>query len=142
MTTYYHCNNTLVHAGSPFDRTAPLKESSWRLERPGGHGPPKAISRPAAAMPDEPRYMSATGEYYHPRTLPGPRNFQKARNPCHPDAPGGAFNSLARPIIASKAVSCPKAGAVSASHFSYSRTCTVPGDGTSGCSRVPSRMMI
>jgi hypothetical protein len=57
------------------------------MERPGGHGPPKAFSRPAAAMPEEPRYLSATGEYYHPRPLKGPGNFQRARQPLHPDAP-------------------------------------------------------
>ena len=38
-------------------------------------------------MPDEPRYMSATGEYYHPRPLKGPSSFQRARQPMHPDAP-------------------------------------------------------
>jgi len=49
--------------------------------------PAVATERPAAAMPDEPRYMSATGEYYHPRPLKGPSSFQRARQPMHPDAP-------------------------------------------------------
>jgi hypothetical protein len=101
-----------AETGSCFDRTAALKESNWRLERPGGHGPPKPVSRPAAALPDDPRYMSATGEYYHPRALPGPTQYQKARQPTHPDAPGGAFNSLAKPVIAAKPVPIPKAGAL------------------------------
>jgi len=101
-----------VETGSVFDRTAALKESNWRLERPGGHGPPKAIPRPAAAMPNEPRYMSACAQYYFPKPKYAPTDFQKARQPVHPDAPGGAFNSLAKPIIASKPLVVPKAGSL------------------------------
>jgi hypothetical protein len=98
--------------GSAFDRTAPLKESNWRLDRPGGHGPPKPVARPAPALPDQPRYMSATGEYYYPRPKQPPTEYQRARQPTHPDAPGGAFNSLAKPIISSKPIERPKAGAL------------------------------
>lgn len=99
-----------TETGSCFDKTQPLKEKNWRLERPGGHGPPKAISRPAAALDGEPRYMTSTGRYYYPRQLSGPNEFQKGRHPVHPDAPGGAFNSLAKPIISDREIEKPRAG--------------------------------
>ena len=57
-------------------------------------GPPKPFSRPAAALPGEPRYMAATGEYYHPRPLAGPSQFQRARQPTHPDAPVLKYNEV------------------------------------------------
>jgi len=88
--------------GSCFDKTQSLKETKWRLQRPGGkcnldvatmtkviqwhlmisgHGPPKPFSRPAPALDNEPRYNAATGEYYYPKPLPGPSEFQKGRHP-------------------------------------------------------------
>lgn len=98
--------------GSPFDRTLPLRETDWRYNRAGGHGPPKPIARPAPALDDEPRYKNATGEYFYPRGKQGPTIFQRARQPCHPDAPGGAFNSLAKPLATAKPVEKPRAGAL------------------------------
>lgn len=89
--------------GSCFDKTQPLKESKWRLQRPGGednsrnfdasyvygiyyagHGPPRPVARPAPALETEPRYNAATGEYYYPKPLPTPSEFQKGRHPGIP----------------------------------------------------------
>jgi len=100
------------NTGSCFDRTQPLSAKEWREERPGGHGPPKAISRPAPGLDDDPRYKSATGEFFFPRPTAGPAQYQRGRQPVHPDAPGGAFNSLAKPIVSAKPIDAPRAGAL------------------------------
>eukprot|EP00961_Rhodomonas_salina_P112893 1518815-Rhodomonas_salina.1 len=131
------------NTGSCFDRTMPLSAKEWRSERPGGHGPPKAISRPSASLEDEPRYKSATGEYFFPRPTAGTSQFQRGRQPVHPDAPGGAFNSLAKPIVSAKPVEAPKAGALAArsnppnTEFRrfYERGVCTGANGTGPCSK-------
>ena len=87
---------------SCFDKTKPVS----CLKRPGGHGPPKA-----GPSPNDPHYNNATMTYEFTSKVPGPSSFQRARQPVHEDAPGGACTSLAVGKREVKPITPPVSGA-------------------------------
>ena len=58
-----------------------------------------------------PHYNNAIAKFVYTSKAPGPSDYQRARNPAHEDAPGGACTSLALPKTELRKPTKPVAGA-------------------------------
>lgn len=87
---------------SCFDKTLPVNQT----KRAGGHGPPRK-----ADPENDPHYNNAIAKFVYTSKAPGPSDYQRARNPAHEDAPGGACTSLALPKTELRKPTKPVAGA-------------------------------